>query len=74
MVTLVEKHPAVHQEFLHGKFTVNKTGRIFSNISLDQAHEQNNVRVKGDGGAIGLTQNPTALQRWVVLGPEISRL
>ena len=29
MVTL---HPAVHQGFLNGNFTVNKTGRTFSNI------------------------------------------
>ena len=32
MVTLAEKHPAVHQEFMNGNFTVNKTGRTFSNI------------------------------------------
>ena len=36
MVTLAEKHPAVYQEFLHGNFTVNKTGRTFSNIAIDQ--------------------------------------
>jgi len=40
MVTLAEKHPAVYQEFLHGNFTVNKTGHMFSNIAIDQAHEQ----------------------------------
>ena len=32
MVTLAEKYPAVHQEFMNGNFTVNKTGRTFSNI------------------------------------------
>ena len=74
MVTLAEKHPAVHQEFLHGNFTVNKTGRAFSNIAIDHAHEQNNACVKGDGGAVGLTQNPAALRRWMVSGPEIARL
>ncbi len=46
MVTLAEKHPAVYQEFLHGNFTVNKTGRPFSNIAIDQAHEQHNARVR----------------------------
>ena len=66
MVTLAEKHPAVYQEFLHGNFTVNKTGRAFSNIAIDQAHEQNNACVKGDGGAVGLTWNPTALRRYGV--------
>ena len=49
MVSLAEKHPAVHQEFMSGKFTVNKTGRNFSNIAVDQAHEQSNACVKGDG-------------------------
>lgn len=74
MVTLAEKHPAVYQEFLRGNFTVNKTGRTFSNIAIDQAHEQNNACIKGDGGAVGLTQNLAALQRWMVSGPEMARL
>lgn len=71
MVTLAEKHPAVYQEFLRGNFTVNKTGHTFSNIAIDQAHEQNNACVKGDRGAVGLTQNPAALQRWMVSGPVV---
>ena len=41
---------------------------------LDQAHEQNNAVSKCDGGAIGLTEDQTALRRWTVAGPEISRL
>ena len=64
----------MYQEFLRGNFTVNKTGNAFSNIAIDQAHEQNNACVKGDGGAIGLMQNPAALRRWMVSGPEIARL
>ena len=58
---------------MNGNFTVNKTGRTFSNISIDQAHEQNNACVK-DGGAVGLTQNPAALRRWMVSGPEMAHL
>ena len=60
MVTLAEKLLTVYQEFLHGNFTINKTGCVFSNIAIDQAHKQNNARVKGDGGAVGLTHNPAA--------------
>lgn len=30
--------------------------------------------IKADGGAIGLTENPSALWRWMVAGPEVSRL
>ena len=59
------------------KYTQNlikETDSKFSNIAIDQAHEQNNAIVKGDGGAIGLTEEPAALRRWMVAGPEISRL
>ena len=30
--------------------------------------------IKGDGGAVGLTENPTALKRWMVARPEIARV
>ncbi len=30
--------------------------------------------MKGDGGAIGLTENSTALHRWMVSGREMARL
>ena len=29
--------------------------------------------IKGDGGAVGLTESPVALRRWMVAGPEIAR-
>ena len=47
---------------------------MFSAIPLDQAHEQNNAYVNGDGGAIGLTDNATALRRLMVAGPEVARV
>ncbi|KAJ8385835.1 hypothetical protein AAFF_G00181910 [Aldrovandia affinis] len=74
MVTLVTKHPSVYTQFLAGNFTVKKTTHAFSAIALDQAHEQNNALVKGDGEAVGLTENPAALRRWRVSGPEMARL
>ena len=43
-------------------------------MAIDQAHEQNNAAIKGDGGAIGLTQSPEALRRWMLTGPEMARL
>ena len=33
-------------------------------------HEKNNEIVNGSGGAIFLTEHPTALKRWMVAGPE----
>jgi hypothetical protein len=43
-------------------------------MALDQAHEQENAIVKGEGGAVGLTGNPSALKRWMIAGPEIARM
>ena len=74
MVALKDTHPDVYGEFLKGKFTVKKTTHSFSAMAIDQAHEQNNASIKGDGGAVGLTQNPAALQRWMVSGPEVARV
>ena len=74
MVGLVEKHPDVATMFHAGHFTAKKTRHAFSAMALDQAHEQNNATVKGDGGAVGLTENPSALRRWMVAGPEVARV
>jgi hypothetical protein len=35
---------------------------------------RNNALVKGDGGAIGLIENPSALARWMVASPEIANV
>lgn len=74
MLSLEEQHSEVAHEFSKGKFVVHKTKRDFSAIPIDQAHEQNNAVIKGDGGAIGLTEDSGALLRWMVAGPEVSRL
>ena len=74
MSALESLHPDVHKEFLDGNFTVSKSKRPFSAFAIDQAHEQNNACVKGDGGAVGLTENPVALKRWMLCGPEMARL
>lgn len=70
MRSLDQMVPDVAAEFKKGLFTVNKTAKRFSAMAIDQAHEQNNAMVKGDGGAVGLTENPNAAdgcyqaQRW----------
>ena len=65
--------PAVKDD-LQKYWVVAKTEKPFSYISIYQAHEQNNAIVKGSGGVVGLTENPTAFQRWMVSGPEFARL
>ena len=40
----------------------------------DQAHEQCNAMVKGNGGAVGFASSPGALRQGVTAGPQIARL
>ena len=56
-----------------GKFTLNMSRQPFSRRPLDESHEQNNACVKADGGAIGLTQNHTALLQWMVSAPPSTK-
>ena len=30
--------------------------------------------IKGQGGAIGLTENDNALRQWLISGPEVARV
>ena len=64
--------PAVKND-LQKYWVVVKKKKPFPYIPIDQAHEQNNAIVKGSGGAVGLTESPTAFQRWMVSGPEFAR-
>ena len=61
-------------KFREGIFVVHKTRSKFSGLAIDQAPEPNIALVKSDGGAVGLTENPGALRRWMVAGPEMCRL
>ena len=57
-----------------GHWVLSKTNNKFSAMPIDQAHEQENAYVKGSGGCVGLTENPTAFRRWMLSGPELARL
>ena len=74
MVELEQTQLEVHDEFLKGNFTAKKSLNPFSAMAEDQSHEQNNAKIKGDRGAVGLTENAQALRRWMVAGPEVSRM
>lgn len=39
-----------------------------------RAHPADNANVKGEGCAVGLSENSSALGRWMVAGPELSRM
>ena len=70
----MESLPYDLREELKQGWTFSKTSRQFSSMPLDQAHEQHNAIVKGSGGAVGLTENPIAFNKWMVAGPEQARL
>jgi len=74
MVELTTTDHETAQEFRDRNFMVQETNRPFSTIPVYQTHKQNNAVIKGDGGAVGLTNNPSALRRWIVAGPEVARL
>ena len=72
----MESLPAfIHKEFEeHGNWVVLKTTHRFSCMQIDQTHEQNNDLVKHSGSAVGLTENPSAVKKWMIAGPEQARL
>jgi len=43
-------------------------------MAHDQIQEQLNAILKGDGGIIGITENESALRRWMTAGPETARI
>ena len=64
-VLLHDTHRDAYDQFVQCYFTAQKSAHVLSSIVLDQTHEQLNQLIKGDGGA---------LLRWVVAGPEVTRL
>ena len=58
MIMLQDTCPTIYDAFLNsGNFVVSRTQNPFSAMGIDYRHEQLNKDVKGDGGAIGLTED-----------------
>ena len=55
MLLLPGMYPNANEHFQQGRFTVNKTGKLFSNIGLDICQEQNIKKFKHYSGP--LSQN-----------------
>ncbi len=66
--------PVPVKDQLRSCWVVSKSQKKYSSMPIDQVHEQNNKIVKGSGGAVGLTENPSAFHRWMVAGPEQARI
>ena len=62
MTALNNIHCKVYKKFQNGNFVVQRSRLIFSCMALDQSHEQCSKCIKGDGGIVGLTEDPTALR------------
>ena len=63
-----------NENFMNGFFTFNKSCSEFSNMALDQIHEQNNDLIKGVGGATHLInrEDDSALLRWEMCRSELA--
>ena len=66
--------PRLYQEFERGNFVVQISGREFSRIHYDQAHEQSNKTIKSIKGPIDFLNHATdeLHRRWEIAGPEIA--
>ena len=63
----------IYKEFLeNGNVVVARTLNRFS--SIDQRHVQPNAKIKGAGGAIGLTEDDEKFLRWMLCEPEEGRI
>jgi hypothetical protein len=74
MEELPTRHPRVYDVFRKGHVTNRKTHCASSATSDDHLHEQNKKMIKGDGEAIGILVNESALLKRMVGGPEISQM
>ncbi|XP_014671080.1 PREDICTED: uncharacterized protein LOC106811872 [Priapulus caudatus] len=74
LLQLEHECPEIWNEFMKGHFVTQKTTHRFSMMAHDHVHEQLNAVVKGDGGVIGITENESALRRWMIAGPEVARV
>ena len=59
---------------LEDNFSVTRSGIPFTNLFVDQTLEQQIRALKVVGGITGITQNESALDRYLLIAPEVKRL
>jgi len=74
MTALQSTDPDIHQEFIDINFVVNKNQIPFCAIGVNHALEHTNRIMKVIGGLVGITQNASARERFLLTAPELSRL
>ena len=71
MNSLAAAHSRVYEEFMSGGHAVSRSShpfvQVWTDISLGQSI---NADSKGKGGIVGISQTPTALNRWFLTGSE----
>ena len=75
-MTVETMFPDIYEKFNKGFFTFQKSWNQFSQIALDQFHEQNNGTIQPCGGAADLvnTVEESALIWWETSVPEAARI
>ena len=76
LMTVETIFPDIYENFNKGFFTFRKLENQFSQMPLDQVHEQNNRTMKSCRGATDLVNkvDESALIRWETCGPEVARI
>jgi hypothetical protein len=75
MYQLQTVDPDIWNRFLSGEFTVNSSNTIpFTRLGVDQAQEQENKTLKGQGAINGITQSPATLLKFCMCAPELARI
>ena len=65
MLDLEDKAPAIHDAFMQGQFSINRTGNSFTGVATDQVLEQTmNKDSKGSGGLKGISLDADACTKW----------
>lgn len=73
MLMLKDENPRVW-EYLSTSWVVQKTQTPFTVIGCDHALERVNRKLKGEGGLIGITRNPSVRTKFFLIQDELLRI
>ena len=75
MKALPEIDADIYREFKDGNWVVNKNPNVpFSGLGVYYGLEHVNRSMKVSGGLVGVTQNPSARAKFLLIAPELARL
>ena len=74
MTGLPEIHPSIHEEFVEGKFVVQRSRKKFSLMALDQSQEHSIKFLKEDSGTKGLYGQQEEKEVIELSKPEVLRV